>query len=388
MDTSRLTWLIEKYYRNTASPEELKELADLVAASGGDQALEESLAEIIAQRPEEGTDLAPYEHLADRVLLQSKHIHSLRRARLWRSAAAACILLAVSATALTLLIKKQESPQPVAAAPVQKAPVIQPGSYGAVLTLADGTDIVLDSAGGRVASQNGADVVVTNDQVAYRTTGETADAPAYNTLSTPKGRQFRIQLPDGTMVWLNAGSSIRYPTVFNGKERVVNLRGEAYFEVAKNAAMPFSVRVNDQASILVTGTHFNVNAYSNEPDIATTLLEGSVRFEAGETVTLRPGQQSQLNLQTGKLSVRNDVETDKVIAWKNGLFDFSNAGLKEVMNQLERWYDIDVVYEKNVRDIRFFGKMTRNITLNDLLMILERSKVHFRIEGRKLVVLP
>lgn len=387
MDTSRLKWLIERYHQDTASPGELKELADLVAASGGNQALEESLADIIAQRPEDGTDLAPYEHLADRVLSHNKHMHSLRRGSLWKWAAAACLLLAVSATALNLLRKQQENRE-MAAAPVQKAPVIQPGSYGAVLTLSDGTDIMLDSAGGKVASQNGADVVVANNQVAYRTTGETADAPVYNTLSTPKGRQFRLQLPDGTMVWLNAGSSIRYPTVFRGKERVVGLQGEAYFEVAKNAAMPFSVRINDQASVLVTGTHFNVNAYSNEPDIATTLLEGSVRFEGRETVTLRPGQQSRLNLQTSKLSVRDDVETDKVIAWKNGLFDFSNAGLKEVMNQLERWYDIDVVYEKNVRDIRFFGKMTRNITLNDLLMILERSKVHFRIEGRKLVVLP
>jgi ferric-dicitrate binding protein FerR (iron transport regulator) len=217
-------------------------------------------------------------------------------------------------------------------------------------------------------------------------------------MSTPKGRQFQVTLPDGTKVWLNAGSSIRYPTVFNGGERKVEVMGEAYFEVAHNAKMPFKVNVNNKAELEVLGTHFNVNAYDNEATINTTLLEGSVkvgsrsRSPSGaigklQSAVLKPGNQAVLT-HDSRLTIHDNVDVNQVMAWKNGLFNFEGATFREIMNELERWYDIEIVYEKTVPDIEFEGKMTRDVPLHDLLKMLERSDIHFRIEGRKLIVLP
>ena len=266
---------------------------------------------------------------------------------------------------------------------------IQPGKEGAILTLDDNTTVVLDSLGnGVITNKNGTKVLLRNGQLLYQA-DKTQAIVAYNTMTTPKGRQFQLVLSDGTKVWLNAASSIRYPTVFNGKERKVEITGEAYFEVARNTSSPFKVKVNEQTEIEVLGTHFNINSYENEESINTTLLEGSVKVKnSGGTIVLKPGQQARVNGEE-KIKVLSDVDVEKVMAWKNGVFNFTDATLQEVMRQLERWYDIEVVYEKGVPNLEFYGKMGKDLSLQAVLSGLEKSDVHFRIEdGRKLVVLP
>ncbi len=277
----------------------------------------------------------------------------------------------------------------------------QPGKEGAVLTLIDGTQLVLDSlSNGLITTQNGIKVLLKNGQVTYQADENiSADQVAYNTMSTPKGRQFQLMLPDGSKVWLNAASSIRYPVVFTGAERRVQITGEAYFEVAKNEAMPFRVNTDEETEIEVLGTQFNINSYRDEGRVNTTLLEGSVRVSnnGGGAVVLKPGQQAQVKRNDAAhpaktpshISVLREVDVEMVMAWKNGVFNFQDATLQEVMRQLERWYDIEVVYEKGIPSLEFYGKMGRDLPLSTVLRGLNLSKVNYRIEGgKRLVVTP
>ena len=299
----------------------------------------------------------------------------LRKMGIWRWAAVLFLMIG-SATYFWLSGTRQDPTDTV-----NQTAVIAPGRTGALLTLADGTMVSLDTLkNGLVAMQGGMVAKVVDGMLLYE---GRAEEVMYNTMSVPKGRQYHLTLPDGTGVWLNAASSIRYPTVFDKQQRRVTITGEAYFEVKKGA--PFVLDVDGRAEVMVLGTRFNVNSYPNEKDIKTTLVEGSVKVSRGEdNMILRPGQQA---LVGKKISVTDKVDIDQVLAWKNGLFNFDEVGLEELLRQLERWYDIEVVYENGRPDIAFVGKMTRNITLNDLLVILEKSKVHFRLEGRKLIVM-
>jgi len=334
--------------------------------------------------------------------LSTRPVHRVHFLRRWGWAAASVILLAGIGTYLWTRSIKQDTQSTTTLA---QSTHIPPGKSGAILTLADGSKVVLDSLGnGIVADQSGAQVILHDGKLAYKALGNANAALTYNTMTTPKGRQFQVTLPDGTGVWLNAGSSVTYPTLFSGKERRVTVKGEVYFEVAHNANMPFKVNVNGKAEVEVLGTHFNVKAYDNEADINTTLLKGSVRVSTAQAdislaqnaVVLKPGQQAQIPYHQKPVSskipagikVINDADIDQIMAWKNGLFNFEGASLAEVMRQIERWYDIDIAYEKNIPDIAFEGKMTKDVPLKDLLVMLERSDIHFRIENRKLIVLP
>ncbi|WP_295118471.1 FecR domain-containing protein [uncultured Chitinophaga sp.] len=307
--------------------------------------------------------------------------------------AAASVLLLMAAGIYYWSARTTENLTPSIAT---KGTDIQPGKNGAILTLADGSEIVLDSLkNGLVAQQTGTQVMLSNGQLQYNASGQPNGEMQYNTISTPKGRQFRVTLPDGTIVWLNAASSIRYPTFFAGKDRRVQVNGEVYFEVAQNAQQPFRVSVNNKEEIDVLGTHFNVNAYENEQHIETTLLQGSIRVStvaaySSKGVTLKPGQQSQITPGGGQpdILVSDAVDTDKVMAWKNGAFNFDNLSLDEAMRVLERWYDIEVVYENGIPDIQFGGEIDRNVSLSELLKILGKTKLKFRIEeNRKLVII-
>ncbi|MBV7529645.1 FecR family protein [Chitinophaga sp. sic0106] len=308
---------------------------------------------------------------------------SLLRSKAFRYAAAAALLIGIA----IFYWQRQHTTTPTIA--LGETAPIAPGKDGAILTLADGSQLVLDSTGnGVVANQNGTQVILQNGQLAYNAAGQSG-AATFNTVSTPKGRQFKLILPDGTKVWLNAASAIRYPTSFSGQERHISLQGEAYFEVAANDKAPFKVTAGDSTTIEVLGTSFNVNAYTNENSIRTTLLSGAVRINAyRHTATLKPAQQAAVKPATTQLAVLNAVNTDQVMAWKNGLFNFENASLDEVMRQLERWYDIEVVYEKGIPPTRFGGEINKQNTLQDVLQILEGSNVHFQLEGRKLIVMP
>lgn len=307
----------------------------------------------------------------------------------WRIAAALIPLLAIG----TYLWFQVNEPRKESDSGISQLPVdILPGKNGAILTLADGAKVILDSLGnGVVATQSGTVIILENGELAYGPMPGSDQEIVYNTMTTPNGRQFLVTLSDGTKVWLNAASSLRYPAVFAGKERNVEVTGEAYFEVAENAEKPFIIKLNDQTQIEVLGTKFNVNAYSDEASINTTLLSGSVRVvtDANNSVVLKPGQQAQVfsGKTASRVLVVPEVNTDQIVAWKNGSFNFNDKTLRDVMRQLARWYDMEVVYDGNVPDKIFFGEMGRDLNLSQCLNVLERMEVHFRIEGRKLIVM-
>jgi ferric-dicitrate binding protein FerR (iron transport regulator) len=292
---------------------------------------------------------------------------------------------------------------------VQKAPssntvTITPGSNKAILTLADGSAIVLDSAqNGALAQQGNVQVVKSNDgELKYLSAADSRQPAtvAYNRLSTPRGGQFVLTLPDNSKVWLNAASSIKYPTVFTGNERRVEITGEAYFEIEKNPNKPFRVDIllstGKGGSVEVLGTHFNINAYNDESSIRTTLLEGKVKIInrtsstpaiAGNKapVFLAPGQQAQLN-SNDEIKIVNNANIEATMAWKNGLFQFDDVTIQTVLHQVARWYDLEIVYERDVSQDRFQGKIYRNTDIAKLLKILELSGAHFKIEGKRIIV--
>ena len=276
---------------------------------------------------------------------------------------------------------------------------IAPGTDKAILTLADGSTVTLDSAGkGNLAHQGNAKVIKSGDgQIQYASTenDETAGKTmVYNILSTPRGGQYRLKLQDGTSVWLNAGSSIRYPTTFLGKERKVEITGEAYFEIAKNTTMPFRVSVTDPTAgektteIEVLGTNFDVNAYKDEADLKTTLVDGAIKVTSGAAaVILKPSQQAIVSTGKDIQTIRLD-NTDQTIAWKNGSFAFDDADIPTIMRQISRWYDVDVEYDgkrKGPED-HFTGTFPRNTSLAGVLQILHTSGVRLVAEDKKIVI--
>lgn len=302
----------------------------------------------------------------------------------WRKiAVAASVLVAIGIGTLVLFQKSDQSPVTVAS---KESDDKEPGKTGAILTLSNGSKIVLDSIGnGLLANQNNTAVSKKNGGVVY-TAGSNAQT-VYNTMTTPRARQYNLELSDGTKVWLNASSSITFPTSFAANERKVTLTGEAYFEVAKDKTRPFRVLVNDM-QVNVLGTHFNVNAYNDEATVNTTLLEGSVLLtEKGRKVLLKPGQQAQKQ-KSGAIVVNDNVNLDEVMGWKNGVFYFDNASLQTVLRQLSRWYDVDIVFEKEIPIRTFEGEIQKNLQLSQVLKILEKNKVHFKIEGKILRVMP
>lgn len=399
MKDSQFQNLIEKCISDQCSAEEMKILHELLKNPEYISKLEVIMDQQLADSKPVHDE---YSQVVDRLKKSfEEHFSANRRTPVIRisstilrwSVAAAILILAGTLIFLQISGKssKQNGSAPIAAIPAVKNDV-GPGKEGAILTLNDGRTVVLDSLGnGIITDQNGAKVVLNNGELAYNAKESINGEVAYNTIATPKGRQFRLLLGDGTKVWLNAASSLRYPTVFTGNERVVEITGEAYFEVAKNAKMPFHVKINNETEIVVLGTHFNVNSYQNEASINTTLLEGSVRVINGkESALLTNGQQAQSSLLLkNKIKVVSNVNVERIMAWKNGVFDFQDATLGEVMRQLERWYNIEVVYEKGIPDLEFMGKMGRDLTLSEVLRGLEMSEVHFKIEGgRKLIVMP
>lgn len=377
--------LLRRYMDDQLSPEESEQFVQLLKKQQYTtdwEGIVEELSGAYARHPfaREEWDPVLQKIIAtgkDREQASKPRIRSLRR---YWAAAAVILLLSTGAYIWTIRQNNTGTPETTAA--------ITPGKSGAILTLADGSRVAVDSLGnGVIATQNGAQVLLQNGQLSYNATSTAGTGIQYNTMTTPNGRQFSVRLPDGTNVWLNAASSIRYPTVFNGSERKVEITGEAYFDVIKNAQQPFRVIVNGKAEIAVLGTQFNVNAYEDVRSVNTTLIAGSVGVKEttgkNNYVVLEPGQQAELS--TGIKVTTADV--DKVMAWKNNLFNFEGISLQDAMHQLERWYDIDVVYENGIPDIKFFGEIDRNVNLGDLLQILSNAKLRFRIEGRKLVIM-
>ncbi|MFB6454140.1 FecR family protein [Chitinophaga sp. Hz27] len=265
-------------------------------------------------------------------------------------------------------------------------PDIQSGYSKAVLTLADGSQVALDSTGNQIIQQGAAALHQQNGSLQYEIKGAATEV-SYNQLSTPNQGQFRLVLADGTKVWLNAASSIRYPTAFTGKERSVEVTGEAYFEVASNAHQPFTVSVNNTA-IRVLGTSFNVNAYPEEKAIKATLISGAIKIETKrESCLLTPGKTAAIT-SNGNTSV-STANINAVMAWKNGLFWFENADIKTVMRQLSRWYNIEVEFRGEMPKATFTGEIERSLTLLQVLQGLGSNELHYTFEnGNKLIIQP
>lgn len=272
-------------------------------------------------------------------------------------------------------------------APQASTHEILPGDNRATLTLSDGTVIPLSSvADGGIASQGNVTVVKLDGMVQYQPKGESNEV-VYNTIQTPKGGKYQLVLSDGTVVWLNASSSLRFPNVFNGTDRNVELKGEGFFEVSKNAKKPFKVKLEEGAEIEVFGTSFNINAYQDEQMVRATLIEGKIGLSIkGMNRNLVAGQQARVMKGQSAITVVDGVEMDEVVGWKNDLFVFKSLDIQSIMRQISRWYDVEVVYAGELSKETFSGVVSAKSNLSQVLKILEEGGVAFKIEGRKIIV--
>lgn len=397
MSQSRLSYLFKVYFNKTATPNERDELMELLTHDENDEQLKTLLTNTWQAfnsqqqlfNDKQGDDMFVNILNKEKELKNVSPAIIVKRSFSWVKFAAAAIFIITAGSVYFWLNTIKTSPQTVQAKIISTkvTPVIAAGTNKAVLTLADGSNIVLDSMGqGILAKQGNAKVIKLNTTtLAYNATDENNQEVLYNTLATPNGGKYQLILPDGSKVWLNAASSIHFPTIFTGKERRVTVTGEAYFEVAKNAAMPFKITVKDM-EVEVLGTHFNVMAYDDENSMNTTLLEGSVKISKGVIKKmLVPGQQSVIN-STGEINIV-DADMEEVMAWKNGWFQFNAADIKTVMRQISRWYAVEVVYEGKIPDGHYSGAVSRDNDIFQVLKIMQSGGVRFKIEGRKVIVL-
>ena len=320
--------------------------------------------------------------MIDRILSGNRqvHVHRVHFMRRWGWVAASIlILMSAGIYFWTLNMNKPPRQTTVAQLPINE---VMPAKGNVVLKLADGKQLLLDSAQGSIVKEGY--LTVNNEKGALEYKG-TADKIEYHTLTTQSGRQYKLQLPDSTNVWLNAASSITFPTSFTGSERQVSISGEVYFEVAKDKSKPFRVAADDMI-ITVTGTHFNVKAYTDEPVFTTTVLEGGVKVSKNnKTVTLSPNEQS-LSYAKGNLSVNKNLNISEIMAWREGLFHFESADLPTILRELGRWYDLEVSYEGTISKDKFFVIVNRNSSLSAVLKALQSNGVEFSISGKRLTV--
>lgn len=396
MNNTEFEGLLNKYLTGAITPQELQLLNNMLKNPEYRQQLEQIIGGELEEHAFEGLQddqmLALIQNnLQQRISAERKRPKLLSVYIKWISVAASFMVLATGAIYWLL---KNKHRQPVAInTPTQTDNVIKPGGNRAILKLADGTELVLDSAAtGTLAQQGQAKVIKLGDgSLSYKTDKVTPGETLYNTITTPKGGQYEVLLADGSKVWLNALSSLRFPATFNGKERMVELTGEGYFEVAKAASHPFIVNILPSAGgagsrVEVLGTHFNINAYADEPVIRTTLLEGSVKVSGSkQTSILKPGQQA-VTAAEGSITVEKDADIDAVMAWKNGMFYFKSADLETILRQAARWYDVQFEYQTPVKE-HFSGQISRNVNLDKLLKILQLTgKVNFEINGKTVTV--
>ncbi len=377
MDKNKAKALIDRYLNGTCTPEE-KILLDRFY-------YEHAAKKKISASPIDASKLKS--EIWDEIELQIVDKQLIKRKLYYRISAAAAVLVVLG---VGFLFFSKDKANTVLSSQQTKVAIL-PASQKAILTLADGSNIVLDEAnhgtistqaGGRVFKTAKGDLVYQNQSAVPK-----EQQIVYNKLTTPKGGYHHITLSDGSQVWLNSASSITFPAFFSGRERLVKITGEAYFEVAKNKDKPFIVQSGSQ-SIQVLGTHFNVEAYDDDAASITTLLEGSVRLtKQSSSVMLKPGQAASNLIHASTFKVA-EVNVDDAIAWKQGYFKFNKESLTNIMKKLSRWYNVEVIFEDNVGAKAFWGTYSRTKKLNDLLQDLEQTDdVSFKIDGRRITVM-
>ncbi|MFD1628338.1 FecR family protein [Pseudopedobacter beijingensis] len=379
MEKNRLLYLIERSQKGTATPAEILELEDFYERFENkpgylvklDDTQKKAYKELIFSRIQAKTHKQPLK------LYKNRLLKGLRMA--------ASVFIVCGIAYYTYQLNKNISTN-------EKTLIVKQDSSArnkAILTLANGQKIVLtDAKIGVLSDEAGVAISKTSEGEIVYTYKNSADQQyAVNKIETPRGEKYQIRLPDGTKVWLNAASSLRYPSAFTGKERKVKLSGEAYFEVAVNKTKPFKVETTNQ-TIEVLGTHFNINSYSDESWTKTTLLEGSVKVSRNErSVTLKPGQQAFTDANTVDIQT-SVVDTEEILAWKNGYFLFENADIRYIMKNLSRWYNIEVQYEGDITKQKFGGAFQQSASLEELLKYLESyGDVHFKVQGRRVTVM-
>ncbi|TAN17262.1 MAG: FecR family protein [Chitinophagaceae bacterium] len=417
MQQERLSYLLKQYKDGSLTEKETEELKTFCSPGQEPELLDWIQQRMETQRSSrDNIPAAELQALTAKILsldkpgireerVKATAVRRMRHSKIVRWAAAV-ILLLIGASVYYYTVKRTDE---------GKAPKISatgndvaPGSNKAILTLANGSKVLLDSvSNGIVTSQGNSKVIkVANGMIAYNNSQRTTHrlpltTVSYNTLTTPRGGQYQLKLPDGTKVWLNAASSITFPTAFTGNERKVKVTGETYFEVAKDPSQPFIVYYpspiggGQEGAVQVLGTYFNINAYNDEPAMKVTLLAGKIKIlsnvEGGQSSVIRPDEQVQVN-RDGSMTVNTEVDTSETVAWKNGKFKFDNTSLTELMRQLSRWYNVTVIYTGDVKEntgkYAFVGEIKRDSDLSLVLKLLELGGVHFKIDGRKLIVIP
>lgn len=386
---TRIKYLLNQYATNNCTKKELLELFEWIESQQDDDKLQDAMEFVWKSKSDK--DLVPSidkEKVFSQITQGFPKDKKSARLFTWGRVAAALIL--VFATASSIYLIKNRQTEKTALAVNQPKYDVPPGHSGAVLTLSNGQKIILDSAGnGEFLKDGTVNIIKKENAIVYK--GKTEEI-VYNTISTPTGHQWQLELIDGTKVWLNAASSIRYPLNFMGNERKVEVTGEAYFEVVHNDQQPFRVQVITSSGnggvIEDLGTAFNVNAYSDEPVVKTTLVEGELKVttEDQEGVILKPGQQAVVSSQNSPVKVNNSIDVEAVTAWKDGLFKFNEDGVAVIMRQIGRWYNVDIVYEGAIPKMQIHGTAPRNTNLSSIIKVLSLSGVHVRLDGNTIIV--
>jgi len=394
MTTDRLLLLVTAYLENQIQPEDYQELVDYIHHHYQDKTLADAINQL-SEELELATDQEVPSAEIYQAIIHDKRFETHRKQAafprinlqktLWTIASVAACLL------LLLIVFQVELKWPgKSKRSTTLASKIVPGSKKAVLTLADGKTIELDSFSSKaLAMQGDARLQIDKGKLIYDLLAAETKRSAIlqNTITTPAGGEYQAVLPDGTKVWLNAASSISFPVAFTGGERRVTITGEVYFEVAKNREQPFFVKAKE-VSVKVLGTHFNVSAYSDDQQVNTTLLEGSVLVAKDDNRSLlKPGEQAKIRDQGKAIEVRK-IDTEEILAWKNGYFFFNHEPLESVMKKMSRWYDVEIVYKGDPNGKKFDGTISRMDNIQQMITALELTKTaHFAIEGRRVIVM-
>ncbi|WP_127124849.1 FecR family protein [Pseudoflavitalea rhizosphaerae] len=393
MDQNRINYLLKQFAEGNITSDEKVEL-EILLSSPNREELVEYITSLMQQERASGfvstsnSNTGTFGKIisSDKTNITTIGPASRIRPRFWIGAAAAVILLLSIGAWFYLSRNKKDEPARIAA--TRKAiPEKDPGRNTAILTLGDNSFVELDSAGnGVISTQGGSVVQLANGELAYQAQAN-AGTVTYNKISTPKGGEFTVTLSDGTKVWLNAASSIRFPTVFSGSKREVELTGEAYMEVTEDSKHPFEVKIRG-VNVTVLGTQFNVNGYEDEDELVTTLVSGRVRVSAtgSNDQLLQPGQHAVFNNGNGHLFVEK-ADVAEETAWKNGKTWFNGANIRQIMRQISRWYNVDVEYRGNVVNMDFTCTVSRKDKLSKLLSLLELTgAVEFTMEGNTIIV--